>query len=71
MFAADLEDVDAAVKAARKAFSDPAWKDIGGTERGNLLYKLAALVDEHKETLATIETWDNGKSSHLCAVLAS
>lgn len=25
------------------------------------MYKLAQLVEEHKETLATIETWDNGK----------
>jgi aldehyde dehydrogenase (NAD(P)+) len=32
-----------------------------GTERGKLMNKLASLIDEHKETLATIETWDNGK----------
>ena len=31
------------------------------TARGNLLITLASLVDEHAETLATIETWDNGK----------
>jgi aldehyde dehydrogenase (NAD(P)+) len=31
------------------------------TERGNLLIKLSDLVDSHAETLATIETWDNGK----------
>lgn len=24
------------------------------------MLKLADLVDQHKETLATIETWDNG-----------
>jgi hypothetical protein len=30
------------------------------TERGDLMYKLSQLVEEHKETLATIETWDNG-----------
>lgn len=30
-------------------------------ERGDLLYKLSRLVEQHKETLATIETWDNGK----------
>jgi aldehyde dehydrogenase (NAD+) len=32
-----------------------------GTERGKLIRKLADLIDEHKETLATIDTWDNGK----------
>lgn len=33
------------------------------TERGDLMYKLSQLVEEHKETLATIETWDNGTTS--------
>lgn len=28
------------------------------------MFKLAALVEEHKETLATIETWDNGARRH-------
>jgi len=58
--AASPDDVDKAVAAARKAFKDPSWRDIGGTERGELMFKLAALVEEHKETLASIETWDNG-----------
>lgn len=31
------------------------------TDRGELMFKLARLVEENKETLATIETWDNGK----------
>ncbi|KAF2103051.1 aldehyde dehydrogenase-like protein [Rhizodiscina lignyota] len=60
--AAGADDVDDAVKAARNAFKDPSWRDIGGTERGNLMYKLYQLIEEHKETLATIETWDNGKA---------
>ena len=29
--------------------------------RADMLYKFAQLIDEHRETLATIETWDNGK----------
>jgi aldehyde dehydrogenase (NAD+) len=52
--------VNDAVKAARKAFKDPSWKDLGGTARGALMFKLAALVDRDAEILATIETWDNG-----------
>ena len=58
--AASVEDVDKAVAAARKAFKDPVWRDMASTERGDLLYKLSQLVEQHKETLATIETWDNG-----------
>ena len=47
--------------AARKAFKAESWRDISPTERGKMLLKLATLVEEHAETLATIETWDNGK----------
>lgn len=61
VYAAGEEDVDIAVKAARKALKDPSWKSLPGTDRGRLMSKLADLVEEHKETLATIETWDNGK----------
>lgn len=32
VYAASPEDVDKAVKAARKAFKDPSWRDISGTE---------------------------------------
>lgn len=60
MQAASADDVDKAVAAARKAFKDPTWRDMGSTERGDLLYKLSQLIEENKETLATIETWDNG-----------
>ncbi|KKK21543.1 retinal dehydrogenase 2 [Aspergillus ochraceoroseus] len=61
VYAAGEEDIDIAVKAARKALKDPSWKLIPATDRGVLMLKLADLVEQHKETLATIETWDNGK----------
>ena len=60
VYAAGPEDVDIAVKAARKAFKDASWKDLPPTARGKLLNKLADLVEENANTLATIETWDNG-----------
>ncbi|KAF1958706.1 aldehyde dehydrogenase-like protein [Byssothecium circinans] len=61
VYAAGPEDVDVAVAAARKAFKNPSWRDLDSTARGDLLYKLAELIEQNKETLATIETWDNGK----------
>ncbi|PYH47330.1 aldehyde dehydrogenase family protein [Aspergillus saccharolyticus JOP 1030-1] len=61
VYAANEEDVDLAVKAARKALKDPSWKLLPATERGHLMLKLADLIEQHRETLATIETWDNGK----------
>lgn len=57
--AASPEDVDIAVSAARKAFK--IWRNVPGTERGNLLRKLSDLAMKNKTTLATIDTWDNGK----------
>uniref|UniRef100_A0A0B7KI33 aldehyde dehydrogenase (NAD(+)) n=1 Tax=Bionectria ochroleuca TaxID=29856 RepID=A0A0B7KI33_BIOOC len=60
--AASPDDIDTAVKAARAAFESPEWRDLPGTDRGELLYRFATLIDEHKETLATLEAWDNGKA---------
>ncbi len=53
------EDVDAAVKAAWAAF--PAWRDMGIAERAGILEKIADIIDENAELLATIESMDNGK----------
>ncbi|KAG7005652.1 hypothetical protein G7Y79_00018g044590 [Physcia stellaris] len=61
VYAASASDVDKAVSAARAAFKAPTWRDLPPTSRGELMTKLASLVDAHSETLATIETWDNGK----------
>ncbi|KAF2402749.1 aldehyde dehydrogenase [Trichodelitschia bisporula] len=58
--AATESDIDAAVRAAHRAFKSE-WRSFEGTARGALLYELAALVDAHASTLAAIETWDNGK----------
>ncbi|EEQ29848.1 aldehyde dehydrogenase [Microsporum canis CBS 113480] len=59
--AAGAEDVDIAVNAARAALKHPSWKDLSGSDRGRMMVKLSELVEQHAETLATIETWDNGK----------
>ncbi|TWU77328.1 hypothetical protein ED733_005246 [Metarhizium rileyi] len=59
--AASPQDVDAAVQASLLALKSAPWKLLSGTERGRLMNKLADLVDRHRETLATIETLDNGK----------
>ncbi|CAK7271935.1 mitochondrial aldehyde dehydrogenase [Sporothrix epigloea] len=61
VYAATAEDVDRAVAAARAALNGPEWGELPATDRGKLMYKLADLVEQHRETLATIETWDNGK----------
>ncbi|MEY8828276.1 aldehyde dehydrogenase family protein [Sedimentitalea sp. XS_ASV28] len=55
------EDVDAAVAAARAAFDGGAWSKLSATERGRLMLRLSALILEHAEDLAQLESADNGK----------
>ncbi|XP_063833177.1 cytosolic 10-formyltetrahydrofolate dehydrogenase [Ostrinia nubilalis] len=57
---ASAKDVDRAVKAAKKAFDEGEWAKISARERGQLLFKLADLMEQHKEELATIESIDSG-----------
>lgn len=59
--AATATDVDHAVQAAHRALKSSEWAGLSGSDRGKLLHRLAQLVDDNRETLATIETWDNGK----------
>ena len=53
-------DVDAAVKAARKAL--PAWAKLSGHQRARHLYALASSVQRNSRLLAVLESLDNGKS---------
>jgi aldehyde dehydrogenase (NAD+) len=61
---ADAPDVDIAVQAARKAFNHGEWRKISATRRGELLYKLADLIEQNIDYLARLETLDNGKPLH-------
>ena len=56
----DREDVERAVKAARKAFTGP-WSRMTSSERGRVIWKLADLIEAHLDEFALIETLDNGK----------
>jgi len=55
----DADDIDRAVRAAAAAFPD--WRRRSAATRGKLLYKLAQLVDAHREELAQLESMDMGK----------
>ena len=57
----DREDIDRAVKAARKAFENPAWADMPPSQRGRLIWKLADLLEGRLEEFAQLESLDNGK----------
>uniref|UniRef100_A0A7N8X3D5 10-formyltetrahydrofolate dehydrogenase n=1 Tax=Mastacembelus armatus TaxID=205130 RepID=A0A7N8X3D5_9TELE len=57
---ASVEDVDRAVAAAKEAYDNGLWGKMNPRDRGSLLYKLADLMEEHQEELATIESIDSG-----------
>ncbi len=56
---ASKEDVDAAVKAAWKAFE--SWSKTDKAERAIILNKVADIIEENAEHFAMLETLDNGK----------
>ncbi len=55
-----VEDVDAAVKAAREAF-EGEWSAVAPADRGRMLMKLSQLITVEGERLARIESRDVGK----------
>ncbi|GAA5051210.1 acyl-CoA reductase-like NAD-dependent aldehyde dehydrogenase [Thermocatellispora tengchongensis] len=54
------EDIDRAVRAAQQAFTDASWAGIDPDERGRILFQIAAVIDEHADELAAIESHNMG-----------
>ncbi len=66
---AETEDVNRAVIAARRAFDEGPWtRKMSNSERGQLLWKLADLLQENLEEFAEIESLDNGKPLSVARV---
>jgi len=55
------EDIDVAVRAARKTFESSPWRSARPVDRERWLLKLADLVEANAKQIAEIETLDNGK----------
>ncbi|CAD0197099.1 unnamed protein product [Chrysodeixis includens] len=57
----DKADVDLAVSAARRAFHrNSEWRLLDASQRGEILYRFANLVERDLEYLAELESYDNG-----------
>lgn len=56
----NAKDVEKAIDAAHKAF--PSWSKTPAATRSNLLLKIAQVIEDNLEYLATVETIDNGKA---------
>src|ERR1019366_1391177 len=57
----DAEDIDRAVRAARRAFEDGPWSRMTPSERGRIIWRIGDLILEHLDELAQLESLDNGK----------
>jgi len=57
----DAEDIDRAVRAARRAFEDGPWGRMTPSERGRIIWRIGDLILEHAGELAQLESLDNGK----------
>ncbi|MBS1239681.1 MAG: carnitine dehydratase [Proteobacteria bacterium] len=54
-------DVDAAVRAARRAFDDGRWSGLLAGERARILLRLAELIERDAEALTAQQIFENGK----------
>jgi aldehyde dehydrogenase (NAD+) len=59
---ASAEDVDAAVRAARRSFEDRSWRGKDPSEKERVLHRVADSIERHKEELAGILALENGKT---------
>src|SRR5437763_5204822 len=54
--AGEKEDIDRAVRAARRALESGPWPKMTASERGRAIWKLADLIERHGEEVAQLET---------------
>jgi acyl-CoA reductase-like NAD-dependent aldehyde dehydrogenase len=60
--AATAADIDRAVRAAHRSFTDGSWSNaVAERDRARVLARMAALVAERREELAVLEVRDCGK----------
>src|SRR5271154_7094483 len=57
----EAEDIDRAVAAARRAFEEGPWRTITPSARGQVIWRLADLLEKHADEFAELEALDNGK----------
>lgn len=58
--AAEAQDVDTAVAAARRAVNERRWTAIPPSQRAKILFRIADLMDANAQSLAEAETRENG-----------
>jgi len=64
----EAEDIDRAVKAARKAFESGAWPAMTPSARGRMISRIGDLILDNLDEFAELESLDNGKPITIARV---
>jgi betaine-aldehyde dehydrogenase len=56
-----VDDLNAAVAAARRAFEDRRWAGLSGAARGSVLLRVAEILRRRRDEIAYWEALENGK----------
>ena len=59
---ANAEDVDRAVRAARRAFESGVWRKMDVSARERIIWRIGELIEKNKEELGLLESLNNGKT---------
>ena len=57
----DKADIDAAVRAARRAFESGPWASMSPSDRSKIIWRIGDLISKYRDELAEVESLDNGK----------
>ena len=71
LHAGTVQDVDEAVRFAEAARLQPDWAALMPHQRAAILHKMAAIIRERGEELATLQRLDNGKPVKECRALVT
>ena len=63
------EDVDRAVRAARRAFDTGPWPSMKPNQRERLLWRIGDMLSERAEEFGQLEALDNGKSAGIATAV--
>src|SRR5207244_11629257 len=64
----DKRDVDAAVRASRRAFESGPWPAMTPSERSKIVWRIGDLISKYTDELAELESLDNGKPMAVARV---
>ncbi|MGW5073370.1 aldehyde dehydrogenase family protein [Rhodococcus sp. NPDC004095] len=63
------EDVDRAVRAARRAFDEGSWASMKPNQRERLIWRVGDILSERAEEFGQLEALDNGKSAGIASAV--